>query len=194
MKPADKLQPRAKSFENWKTVWPDIIAHCETIGVNIAVEPWPGPPPAYPTLGCTPETWRAMFAACDNSPAIGLCYDPSHMVRIGIDYMRVLREFGDRIHHVHAKDCKIMEEDVYLQGTLTKTFGAPTFKCSEGWWRYCIPGDGEVDWRSSIVELTALGYEGALAVEPEDGVYMVDECTNRAGLIASRDFLSSVVR
>ena len=127
--PVDKQAPRAKTFEIWKTFWPEIVDACEVADVKVAMEAWPGPPPAYPTIGCTPEMWRAMFEVCP-SPNFGLCFDPSHLARLGIDYIRVLREFGGRVHHVHGKDTAISQEDLYLQGRLTLTFGSPRFKCS----------------------------------------------------------------
>ena len=192
--PADRLARRAATFEIWKTFWPEVVDLCESAGINIAMEPWPGPAPAYPTIGCTPEMWRAMFDVCP-SPAFGLCFDPSHLARLGIDYLRALREFGTRVHHVHGKDTAISAEDLYLQGRLGKTFGAPAFKCSEGWWRYCVPGDGVVDWRAIAIELTALGKTDlCFSIELEDGCYMDDEAANKAGLLAAKAHLDSVLR
>ena len=123
------------------------------------------------------------------------CFDPSHLARLGIDYLRALREFGTRVHHVHGKDTAISPEDLYLQGRLGKTFGAPAFKCSEGWWRYCVPGDGVVDWRAIAIELTALGKTDlCFSIELEDGCYMDDEAANKAGLLAAKAHLDSVLR
>jgi len=192
--PPDRTAPRAQTFEIWKTFWPEIVDACEAAGIVIAMEPWPGPSPTYPTIGCTPEMWRAMFAVCP-SPAFGLCFDPSHLARLGIDYLRALREFGPRVHHVHGKDTAISPEDLYLQGRLGPTFGSPAFACSEGWWRYCIPGDGVVDWRAIVVELTALGKTDlCLSIELEDGCYMGDAAGNKAGLLAAKRHLDSVIR
>lgn len=192
--PMDKTATRAKTFEIWKAVFPDIVAHCETSGINIAIEPWPGPPPHYPTIGCTPEMWRAMFEAIP-SPALGLCYDPSHMVRIGVDYLRVLKEFGDRIHHVHAKDCAFLEEEMYVQGCLPRTFGKPAFKFSEGWWRYCKPGDGEVDWRAVVVGLIAAGKDDqCFSIELEDAMHAGSADLNKSGLLAAKEYLEGVIQ
>jgi sugar phosphate isomerase/epimerase len=190
--PPNKALPRAKGFAIWKSVFPGIVEHCESLGVNIAIEPWPGPPPHYPTLGCTPEMWRAMFEVVP-SATLGLCYDPSHMVRLGIDHLRVLSEFGDRVNHVHAKDCAILEEDLYVQGSLTRTFGKPVFKFGEGWWRYCKPGDGLVDWRAVVVGLRGLQRDAIFSIELEDSLYTDDAESNKAGLLASRDYLRSVI-
>lgn len=191
--PVDVTRPRAENFELWKDVMPDIVVHCEKQGIDIAMEPWPGGWPHYANLGTTPEMWRAMFEAIP-SPALGICYDPSHMVRMGIDYLRVLKEFGPRIHHVHAKDTAFDKEVLYLTGRMPPAFERPAFACSEGWWRYCIPGDGMVDWRQVVVGLIALEKDPVFSIELEDGVYMGDEAANRRGLAAARDHLRRVSR
>ena len=49
----------------------------------------------------------------------GLNLDPSHLVWLMIDPNRVIREFIDRIFHVHAKDLEIAREDLYENGTLS---------------------------------------------------------------------------
>jgi len=189
--PEDQATSRAENFEIWKNVFPEVADYCESLGIVIAMEPWPGVAPHYATLGTTPEQWRAMFQVVP-SRTLGLCYDPSHMARLGIDYLRVLGEFGHRIHHVHAKDCAFDQEALYLSGRMPFAFGKPVFKCSEGWWRYCIPGDGVVDWRKVILGLIAWRYRGVVSVELEDGVYMDDEAGNRRGLCAARDYLRGV--
>lgn len=190
--PEDRSRSRAENFGYWETCFPAIVEHAAAKGIRIAMEGWPGPGPEYPTLGCTPEMWRRLFAAA-GSPALGLCFDPSHLVRIGIDYRRVLGEFGDRVHHVHGKDCAFDRERLYRQGQLSTTFERPPFACSEGWWRYCVPGDGEVVWRDVVVALVAAHYEGVISVELEDGLFMGDEAGNRRGLLRSRDHLRAAL-
>lgn len=182
--PEDRERSRQELFEVWRQVMPDLVTCLEGAGMRLAMEGWPGPGPHYATLGCTPEVWRAMFAAIP-SPALGLCFDPSHLVRLGIDYRRVLKEFGSRVHHVHGKDCALDAEERYRLGCLPPAFGAPRFVCSEGWWRYCIPGDGEVSWRDVAVGLEAVRYDGVVSVELEDGLYMADDDANRRGLLAA---------
>ena len=55
----------------------------EAAGGRLVIEGWPGPG----ALCCTPETYRATFRECP-SPAIGVNYDPSHLLRMGIDPIR----------------------------------------------------------------------------------------------------------
>lgn len=190
--PEDRARSRAENFGYWETTFPALVEHAAAKGIRIALEGWPGPAPEYPTLGCTPETLRRLIAAA-GSPALGLCFDPSHLVRLGIDYRRVLGEFGDRVHHVHGKDCAFDRERLYRQGQLSATFERPPFACSEGWWRYCVPGDGEVVWREVVTALVAAHYEGFISVELEDGLYMLDEAGNRRGLERARDHLRAAI-
>ena len=63
---------------------------------------WPGGAPHFASLVCTPETVRSFIK--DVGPAAGLNYDPSHLIRLGIDPIRFLREFVGHVYHVHGKD------------------------------------------------------------------------------------------
>lgn len=189
--PVEQAKSKAENFAIWTRAFPEIADYCKSLGIVIAIEPWPGVAPYYATLGTTPEHWRAMFEVIP-SHTLGLCYDPSHLARMGIDYLRVLGEFGHRVHHVHAKDCAFDQEALYLTGRMPFTLGRPVFTCSEGWWRYCIPGDGVVNWRKVILGLCAWRYKGVVSIELEDGVYMNDAEGNRRGLIAARDHLRGV--
>ena len=40
-----------------------------------------------------------------------------------------------------------------------------------GWWRYRVPGLGQVDWRAVVDTLYEGGYDGVLSVEHEDPVW-----------------------
>ncbi len=167
--PEDRAQPIAQSLALFEDTFPRITALCEGAGVRIALEGWPGPGPQYPTLGYTPEVWRRMFAAVP-SPALGLCYDPSHLVRLGIDYLRVLDEFAGRIHHCHGKDTDLLPEARYRYGQRAALLDTPP-KFSDGPWRYCVPGDGVVNWAKVAYALEQAGYEGCICIELEDARY-----------------------
>lgn len=187
--PEDQRAGRAKNFAIWQEAFPEIVAHAEKEGVFLAMEPWPGGAPFYPTLGCTPEMWRKMFAHIP-SPHLGLCYDPSHMIRLGIDYKRVLAEFGSRIRHVHAKDCEILSETLYETGTLGPSFGT-TLGFSEGWWRYCIPGTGQADWAYIHAHLEIQGYTGVSSIELEDHRFR-GVAGEQRGLLAAKRHLERI--
>jgi sugar phosphate isomerase/epimerase len=193
LKPEDNAMPRKETFARFKEIFPVLAADAERLGVKIVFEGWPGPAPHYPTLGCTPEVLRAMFEAVP-SPALGVNYDPSHLIRLGIDYLRFLREFADRVGHVHAKDCVVLSENVYLYGRHQAAAFGHQVKFSEGPWRYTIPGEGEADWAAIAAELDFAGYEGAVSVELEDHRYhgSVENC--RRGLIRTLNHLVPLFR
>jgi len=191
LSPDDRSQSRADSFEVFKKVYPGIVKYAEEQGVQLAIEPWPGGAPTYPNLGCTPETLRAVFEAVP-SPNLGICYDPSHFVRIGVDYKRLLTEFGDRVRHVHAKDTEILEDGLYLYGCLGQNFGR-RYGYGEGWWRYCIPGWGQVDWRWVVARLEEIGYGGPLAIELEDHRYSGSVALNKKGVLAAKAYLEHII-
>ena len=189
--PDDRLQARAETFEVFKQVYPEIVKEAEAHEVFLAIEPWPGPAPAYPNLGCTPETLRAIFEVVP-SPNLGICYDPSHFARIGVDYKRLLMEFGSRVRHVHAKDTELLADGLYEFGCLGQSFGQ-RYGYGEGWWRYCIPGWGVVDWRWVIARLEELGYDGPLAIELEDHRYSGSAEKNAAGILAAKSYLEDIL-
>lgn len=185
--PEDRNQSRRDSFANWKQSFPDVAAAAENKGVRIAMEGWPGGGPQYPALGVTPETWRAMFAAVP-SEAFGLNYDPSHLVRVGVSYLRALDEFGGRVIHVHGKDTAFDAEATYLYGRLGPTFAKPV-GFSEGWWRYTIPGEGVVNWGAVAGKLQQFGFDGTIAVELEDFRYNGTYEGEKRGLSRARAHL-----
>ena len=192
LSPSDPSLGRAKNFEIWKEAYPDVVVHAEKEGVRIAVEPWPGPGPWYGNLGCTPEMWRAMFEEIPSSN-LGLSFDPSHLVRIQVDYVRALHEFGDRVHHVHLKDTEIVQERLYESGILGPSFDSP-YGYGDGWWRYVIPGEGEIDWNLVIRRLEEVGYDGVLSVELEDHHFTATPELQKEGLLRAKEYVAEFLK
>ena len=190
--PDDHSQPRGKSFEIFGKVYPRVVEHAEEVGVQIAIEPWPGPAPYYPNLGCSPESLRRIFSAIP-SPNLGICYDPSHFARIQIDHVRVLHEFADRVRHVHLKDTEMVDERLYECGILGPSFGSP-YGFGEGWWRYTIPGEGMVDWQLVIRRLEDAGFDGVLSVELEDHYFWETAELQKEGLLRSKEFIEPILK
>jgi sugar phosphate isomerase/epimerase len=186
--PEEACQPIAESLAIFRETFPAIAAVCEAAEVRVVFEGWPGPAPHFPTLGCTPEVLRAMFAAVP-SRALGFNYDPSHLVRLGIDYRRVLAEFGDRIYHVHGKDTALLPEAQYLYGRLPPALDRPP-SFGGGAWRYCVPGDGVVDWGAVAFELHAAGYAGCVSIELEDARYWGTLEKEQAGIARAYQHLA----
>ena len=154
--------------------------------VKIAFEPWPGPiqghgPYDWRNMATTPELWDKLFSAVP-SAALGLEYDPSHLVWQGIDHIQVIRDYAERIHHVHAKDIIIDEAKLRRVGVHGR-----------GWWRFAIPGLGQIDWSEVFDALAEAGYGGDMAVEHKDRTYL-DERWNEGlmlGLKTLRPFVEA---
>ena len=75
------------------------IENCPMIFSN---DEWPG----GKNLATNPAIWRRMWEIIPDEN-FGLNLDPSHLILQMIDYQRVVREFSQRIFHVHAKDLMI---------------------------------------------------------------------------------------
>lgn len=77
---------------------------------------------------------------------------------------------GSRVFAFHAKDCEIDREALHRYGVLGRQFGAKN-KWDMGWWRYRIPGLGQLDWKELFKALLDIGYNGPVVIEHEDPVF-----------------------
>ncbi len=186
MLPKDATKTREENFgymvEGLTLLAPVLEKH----GGRLVVEGWPGPG----ALACTPEGYRAMIERVP-SKAIGINYDPSHLVRMGIDPIRFVEEFASRVYHVHGKDTELLSEGLYEYGTEQ----TPTFGKGRGFgamhWRYTIPGQGVVRWTKAFQILRDAGYDGAVCIELEDEFFNTDESGEKMGLLAGAAFLAA---
>ncbi len=88
----------------------------------------------------------------------GLNFDPSHLYHQQIDHLRAVEVFSERIFHSHAKDTEIVRHKLEWFGN----------RDERTWWRYVIPGYGELDWGVYIARLRDNGFDGTLSIEHED--------------------------
>lgn len=176
--------PIEEQWETMKTVWRRIVDHADKHGIRIAIEncpmifgknEWPG----GKNLANTPGTWRKLFA---EFPQLGLNFDPSHLVWQMIDIPRSIREFGSRIIHVHAKDARIDQDDLYEQGVMGHQWHTPK-----------LPGMGDVNWGQFFGALTDAGFNGAVCVEVEDRMFEKTPEDRERSLIISMRFLDQYV-
>ena len=163
----------------------------EETGARILLEGWPGPGPHHAALGCTPADLRLIFSEI-GSDVMGVNYDPSHLLRMGIDPIHFAREFAPRIGHVHGKDTEILDEGLYEHGHLQAATRAPGRGFGGVAWRYTIPGHGATRWTAILEILVESGYRGMMSIELEDENFNGSEEGEKRGLIASHDFLAHV--
>ncbi len=157
--------PIADHMTAFKKVFGPIAKMAEDRGFKIAFENWSGFG-GYPFRGTNiayrPEAWDLMFNAVD-SDALGIEYDPSHLHFQMIDYVKLVGKYGEKIHHVHAKDTEIFRDRLQENGVF-----------SSGWWRFRVPGWGEINWVRFLAALNDVGYDGGIAIEHEDSVFSGD--------------------
>ena len=173
--------------ENWPrflSTWKPLIAFAEDHGIKIGIEncpmiftrdEWPG----GKNLARSPAIWRRMFEEIP-SPNFGLNYDPSHMIWQRMDYLAPMREFKDRLHHIHAKDARVDTHKLDQVGVLAFPNEYHTPK---------LPGMGDVDWGKFFSTLTDTGYSGPVAVEVEDRAYEGSLELRKASLVQSLAYL-----
>jgi len=182
-------KPELKRSENFGYMvesFSELAPVLEAHQAKIVIEGWPGPG----ALCCTPEGYGEFFKQCP-SKAMGVNYDPSHLLRMGIDPLRFLHEFADRVHHVHGKDTELIDEGLYRYGNAQE----PTFGKTHGFgsmhWRYAIPGHGAVRWAEIFRILAGAGYKGAVSIELEDENFNGTEEGEKAGILHGLQFLKS---
>jgi len=187
MLPEKPELPRAENFGYMVESFSELAPILEKYEARIVIEGWPGPG----ALCCTPEGYRSLFAAIP-SKAMGVNYDPSHLLRMGIDPLRFLREFGDRVYHVHGKDTEILAENQYEYGTeQPATFYKPVAFGGAAW-RYTIPGHGITRWVEVMNILKEKGYQGGVSIELEDANFNGATDTEQQGILQGARFLAGV--
>lgn len=187
MVPENPALPRRENFAFMLESYAALVPVLEAAGARVVVEGWPGPG----ALCCTPETCRALVRELPGA-AVGFNYDPSHLVRMGIDALRFLREFVGRVYHVHGKDTVLADADArYEFGREQPATFADVPRWGGPTWRYTIPGRGAVDWPETLRVLVAAGYRGGISVELEDADFNGTEAGEKRGLILARGFLES---
>ncbi|MET0325989.1 MAG: sugar phosphate isomerase/epimerase [Ilumatobacteraceae bacterium] len=184
----DKDRPPSENFREFTKVWPAIVARAAEVDVRIAIEncpmifsadEWPG----GNNLMHTPSAWRDVFDHLEGD-TLGLNLDPSHLVWQMIDYERVVREFGDRIYHVHAKDMEIDREGLYEHGVMSAGIG---------WQVPRLPGLGEVRWDRFISALYRVGYDHAVVVEHEDRRFEGSDQRVKDGFLLARNAVAPYI-
>jgi sugar phosphate isomerase/epimerase len=169
----------AENLREAEAVFAPLVDYAGERGIKIIIENcvmegWH--PDGYPgNLAYSPELWEWMFGL-----GLYLNYDPSHLVWLGIDPVAALRPYVGRIPHAQAKDIQVFPER-------RNTYGWPG-KCRRGdpwdagWWRYRVPGLGDVDWPSVVDTLYEGEFGGVLSVEHEDPVWGGAQDKVEAGL------------
>lgn len=146
-----------EGFKYFSEMWNPILDVFDENGVRFALE-------VHPTeIAFDIVTAKRALEAVGHRPAFGFNFDPSHLHWQMVDPVRFIKEFGDRIYHVHMKDAAL-QLDGY-SGILAShlNFGNP-----QRGWDFRSLGRGGVDFEEIIRSLNQVGYAGPLSVEWED--------------------------
>lgn len=176
---------RAENFKHLTASMEALAPKMDACGARLVIEGYPG----AGALCCTPEGYRALFKAVP-SKAMGINFDPSHLLRMGIDPVRFLREFADRVYHVHGKDAEIIAEGAYEYGHEQPATFAKAHGFGSHAWRYTIPGHGQTRWTETFRILKDHGYKGAVSIELEDENFNGSEDGEKRGILAGASYLA----
>ncbi len=188
----DPTKSVAENMSEAEEVFAPLVQHAGEKDVTLVVENcvmegWH--PDGYPgNLAYSPELWEWMF-----SLGLYLNYDPSHLVWMGIDPVAALRPYVDRIPHAQAKDIELFPERRNRYGWPGKAVNRADDPWETGWWRYRVPGLGDVDWRKIVDVLYEGGFDGVLSIEHEDPVWGGDEQRVKTGIEVARRTLQPLM-
>lgn len=181
------------NFDEFEKVFGEIVSYAEDKGVQIVIENCPmegWQMPGVPgTISFTPELWEEMFRRVPNKN-FGLNFDPSHLLFQLIDYTALVPKFKDRIFHAHAKDAEVFADKLKWYGIFNNMVNSGH---GEGYWRFRMPGLGQVEWGKFIQALKDAGYDGVISIEHEDPLYEGSEEKVKEGLILGRQHLEKYV-
>ncbi len=176
------LAARIKFF---KKTFTSFATQAEDKGIKIGIENCPH---ELNNLAYSPQMWEVIFNEVP-SKALGLEFDPSHLCWQQIDYVKPIYDFAERIYAFHAKDTEIMGDKLKECGILQGLFEGSVWKMN--WWRYRLPGYGEVDWKRIFAALREIGYDGDISIEHEDPVFGGEKTDE--GLKLGCDFLRQFI-
>jgi sugar phosphate isomerase/epimerase len=147
-----------KGFADFAQRWKPILDVFDQSGVNFALE-------VHPTeIAFDTASAQRAVEAVGGHKRFGFNFDPSHLGYQGVDYVKFIRTFGDRMYHVHMKDVWWGRGD----GTAGVFGGNTSFGDARRYWDFRSVGRGLIDFESIIVALNDVGYHGPLSVEWED--------------------------
>ena len=138
-------------------VFAPILARAAEKQIKIAIENY------FETCLQGVDTFECLFENIKDEH-FGLNYDPSHLFHQQCNHLLPVTMFANRIFHTHAKDCLVDAEQRAKAGVYAR-----------GWWRYVVPGLGNINWGEYISHLRMNGYKSVLSIEHEDSAFEREE-------------------
>ncbi|NSW51722.1 MAG: sugar phosphate isomerase/epimerase [Anaerolineae bacterium] len=146
-------------YSTFAQQWNPILDVFDEVGVKFALE-------VHPTeIAFDIASAQRTLDAVNWREAFGFNFDPSHMGYQGVDYVKFITKFAERIYHVHMKDVgwsSVPTEAGVFGGHLE-------FGDRRRFWDFRSLGHGKIDFEEIIRALNSINYQGPLSVEWEDG-------------------------
>jgi len=148
----------AAGYDDFAKRWIPILDAFKAEGVKFALE-------VHPTeIAFDIASAQRAIQAVKGHKSFGFNYDPSHLGYQGVDYVKFIRTFPDRIFHAHMKDAWWGHGD----GTVGVFGGHTEFADPRRYWDFRSIGHGDINFEEIIVALNDIGYQGPLSIEWED--------------------------
>lgn len=156
--PPNTPETVVEGFQDFASRWNPILDVFDEVGVRFGLE-------VHPTeIAFDISTAERALDVLDGREAFGFNYDPSHLGYQGVDYVRFIEEFSDRIYHAHMKDVW-WSKDARRSGVFG---GHLEFGHKDRFWDFVSVGRGDIDFERVIRALNRIEYAGPLSVEWED--------------------------
>ena len=147
-----------EGYAEFAAAWIPILDRFKALGIKFGLE-------VHPTeIAFDIASAQRALKAVNNHPAFGFNYDPSHFGYQGVDYVKFIYTFSERIWHVHMKDVgwSKVRTDAGVFG------GYTDFGTLGRYWDFRSLGRGDINFEEIIRALNRIGYKGPLSVEWED--------------------------
>lgn len=173
-----------KGFADFGKRWTPILDAFDKVNVNFGLE-------VHPTeIAFDIVSAQRAIDAVKGHKRFGFNYDPSHLGYQGVDYVKFIRVFGNRIYHAHMKDVWWGHGD----GSIGVFGGHSDFGDARRFWDFRSLGHGDIKFEDVIVALNDVAYRGPLSVEWEDiRMDRVHGATEAAAFVRKIDFPPSAV-
>lgn len=151
-------KPVEDAIPAFKTIFSDLLVKAQHSGIRICLEnclqkgSWKC---ATNNIAFNPKAWEIIFNELpyDN---LGLEWEPAHQIAQLINPLEQLKEWTDKIFHIHGKDAVINYDFIYKYGVTGTGYIAS----------FCNPGRGVTDWTEIAKILKSNGYKGSVSLEP----------------------------
>ena len=157
-------KPVPESMPMLKRIFSPLVSRAEDRGVRIALEncdmggTWES---GDWNIAHAPKAWKMIFNEL-SSDSLGLEWEPCHQMVSLVDPLPQLRQWVDKVFHVHGKDATVLWDVLRCQG----------MRSGEAYVYHRTPGFGDTDWTDVISILRQGGFRGSIDIEGwHDPVY-----------------------